>query len=344
MESFTVEKHNHKIECYAGRKALNELSDLAKGKKCFLLADSACYKQHRGRIRGVKLLGKYVLNPENEDKTLETVQDVLNRLHSSDADRETLLLVFGGGKVQDIGAIVALLYRRGISYVSIPSTPLSAFDGLGSGSAVLDLNSSVLSLGATNYPLAILADIEVLQSVSEKNALSGLGGAFCLSLFSEEFLDYLEDNYEKVLRLETEATTKVLQYALPLKSQHGKDALFGSTLATAFLSSGEYALSYGEAVLYGLYFESLIAEKITGELLPIYSRVRENVLNFFRKQPLLTGSYTLLSVIKKDEKSVNGEVILLLPTEEFTVKELRIPERAFIKAVEELEYGVNLEK
>ncbi len=69
---------------------------------------------------------KYVLAGGEKNKTLTTVEALLNFLAVNYFSREDALVAFGGGTIGDITGLAASLYMRGIRFVQIPTTLLAA--------------------------------------------------------------------------------------------------------------------------------------------------------------------------------------------------------------------------
>jgi len=331
MEGFTVTKGGADIRCIAGRGALKAIDE--KG-KCFVLADSQCHKQHKGKLR-VRQAGRYLLRPESDQKDVALVARVADKLYAADADSDTALIAFGGGFVLDVAAAAALMYKGGLELIYAPSTPLAAFFGA-SGRFELNLGGKTGCLGAAKVPKSVLCDTSVIATVPEREALSGLGAALALASASSPLLGYLEGNYERLLRLEQEPLAEALAMAMPVSAREAE--LPGGTLAYAFLQSGEYSLSYGEALLYGIYFESVIAEKFTGKMSDYAERAKKCVLDFLRKIPGLSGSYSLYTAAAGGRKNTSAGVALTVSDGSETLSRLIIPHRDFNKLLEECEY------
>ena len=61
-------------------------------------------------------------------KNLDTLTHVWNSLEQGGATRKSLVVNLGGGVVTDLGGFAAATFKRGISFVNIPTTLLSAVD------------------------------------------------------------------------------------------------------------------------------------------------------------------------------------------------------------------------
>ena len=61
-------------------------------------------------------------------KTLETLASVWMSQSTQGATRHSLLINLGGGMVTDLGGFAAATFKRGISYINIPTTLLAMVD------------------------------------------------------------------------------------------------------------------------------------------------------------------------------------------------------------------------
>ncbi|HCF81919.1 MAG TPA: 3-dehydroquinate synthase, partial [Porphyromonadaceae bacterium] len=61
-------------------------------------------------------------------KTLENLAYIWKHLTQNGATRHSLLINLGGGMVTDIGGFAAATFKRGITYINIPTTLLGAVD------------------------------------------------------------------------------------------------------------------------------------------------------------------------------------------------------------------------
>ncbi len=67
--------------------------------------------------------------PDGEiNKTMATLQTVLDRLVEGRFARDCVLLTLGGGVVGDIGGFAAAVYQRGVNCIQIPTTLLAQVD------------------------------------------------------------------------------------------------------------------------------------------------------------------------------------------------------------------------
>src|ERR1035441_9074111 len=95
-------------------------------------------------------------------KRLAAVESLANQLVLAGADRDSILLAFGGGVIGDVTGFLAAIYMRGIRYVGIPSTMLAMVDSSLGGKTGVNLATGKNLVGAFHHPLTVLSDIDIL--------------------------------------------------------------------------------------------------------------------------------------------------------------------------------------
>src|SRR5262249_45189665 len=113
--------------------------------------------------------------PEGERfKRLATVEQLSEKLSRLGADRDSVVLAFGGGVAGDVGGLVASLFMRGLQFVQIPTTVLAQVDASIGGKTGVNLTTGKNLVGAFHQPRAVLIDPQVLSSLPEREYRAGL--------------------------------------------------------------------------------------------------------------------------------------------------------------------------
>ncbi len=347
MDWFELKGRDLRIPCRYGEKALSELKEFTAGRKCFLLCDAKVYRSVKLRLFGIRTAGKYLLDPVEERKSFQTAEAVLEQMVKCGLDRDSLLLCMGGGMVTDLGGFVASVYLQGIDYINVCTTPVAACDaGIGGRTGVHLVNAKNW-VGILHHPRAIFCDYQVLRSLSPQDIMSGVGVIYKTALLDRELHDLTENHYERLLRLETPMLEQTFPRCALIKwaycNADGEDrqgllqkTKAGCVLGDAVFCSEEYGLRYGESVLFGLYFESLIYERASGQHLLHLSNMRENVLNFLRYTPSLRVESRVYDLVCSSLSCAKNHIELMIPMEDFSVKSFTLSKREFRKQLETL--------
>ena len=107
----------------------------------------------------------------------------------------TSILALGGGAVGDLAGFVAATYMRGIPFVQIPTTLTAQVDAAVGGKTAVNLPEGKNLVGTFAQPLAVLADVDVLSTLAERDFRSGLAevAKYALTL-DEKLLSLLEND------------------------------------------------------------------------------------------------------------------------------------------------------
>ena len=98
-------------------------------------------------------------------KRMATVERLLEQLAEGGADRDSVLIAFGGGVLGDMTGFLAAIYMRGIRYVQVPTTLLAQVDSSIGGKTGVNLAAGKNLAGAFHHPLAVYADVSTLSTL-----------------------------------------------------------------------------------------------------------------------------------------------------------------------------------
>ncbi len=198
-------------------------------------------------------------------KRLAAVESLAQQLALAGADRDALLLAFGGGVIGDITGFLAAIYMRGVRYVQIPSTFLAQVDSSVGGKTGVNLLAGKNLIGSFNHPQAVLVDTDLLRTLPPAELRAGLQESIKAGIiYSPALFTYLEKNAAAILakKPSEKALTHVVAASVRVKAdvvaQDEKESglrmilNFGHTLGHAIESATNYKqLLHGEAVAWG---------------------------------------------------------------------------------------------
>jgi 3-dehydroquinate synthase len=220
-------------------------------------------------------------------------------------DRQSVVLVVGGGAVLDAVGYAASTIHRGVRVVRMPSTVLAQSDG-GVG-----VKTGVNAFGAKNFigtfapPYAVVNDAELLRTLPLRVARAGMAEAVKVALIRDAALfDWLELNARALSRAEPGPLAELIARAARLHLRHIAEAGDPFELGSARpLDYGHWAahkleilsqhdLYHGEAVAIGMLLDARYAEQkgllATRELERIGALLE--ALGLPSHHPALTGS------------------------------------------------------
>lgn len=113
------------------------------------------------------------IGAEDVHKTLDTLASVWTALSTQGATRHSLLVNLGGGMVTDLGGFAAATFKRGISYINIPTTLLAMVDASVGGKTGINFNGLKNEIGAFAPAVSVLIETEFLRTLDAHNFFSG---------------------------------------------------------------------------------------------------------------------------------------------------------------------------
>ncbi|QQG37850.1 MAG: 3-dehydroquinate synthase [Candidatus Kaiserbacteria bacterium] len=206
-----------------------------------------------------------------KNKTQETATRVQHELLKKGFGRDTLVIALGGGVAGDLGGYVAATYMRGVPYVHVPTTLLAMVDSSIGGKVGVDTPYGKNTVGAFAQPKAVIADLDFLRSLPEREFQSGLLEAVKSFITSDvealtlaEELDLNNPLGRPDLLLDLVARSIAFKAEVVSRDEReGNERQilnFGHTVGHAFELLSEYSLPHGFAVGYGMLVEMKIAE------------------------------------------------------------------------------------
>lgn len=210
-------------------------------------------------IHGVKL-------PAGEQtKSFGGLEQLLRALLQLGINRKDLVVAFGGGVIGDLTGLAAGLVKRGVDFIQIPTTLLSQVDSSVGGKTAIDTPEGKNLVGLMHQPKLVIADTDVLATLSARERRAGYAEIVKLGLISDAaFYDWCEANAAAILACEPQALTHAIAKAVAFKAgvverdetEQGERALLnlGHTFAHALEGHAGYdgALLHGEAVAAGM--------------------------------------------------------------------------------------------
>ncbi|MBW4026944.1 MAG: 3-dehydroquinate synthase [Acidobacteria bacterium] len=197
-------------------------------------------------------------------KRLAEVERLAAELSAAGADRSSLLLAFGGGIVGDVGGFLAAIYMRGIDYVQLPTTLLSQVDSSVGGKTGVNLTTGKNLIGSFHHPRAVYADIDVLNTLPDRELRAGLMESVKAGIIRDARLfSYMEKNAARILARDAEALEYVIATSVRMKAEvvgidERESGLrmvlnLGHTVGHAIEAVTKYrVLLHGEAVGWGM--------------------------------------------------------------------------------------------
>ena len=293
-----------------------------------------------------------ILPAGETSKSVEIVTRLHDRLIELNADRRTLIVAVGGGVVGDLAGFVAATYMRGLPFVQVPTTLLSAVDSSVGGKTGINHPRAKNMIGAFYQPIGVLIDTAALTTLPQREYSAGLAEVVKYGVILDaEFLAYLEHHVDAINSRDPDVLRHIIRRSCRLKADVVEQDEFetkglraalnyGHTFGHAFEALAGYGeLLHGEAVAIGMVHASRLAERrhlIDAELTERQKRLLQAFhLPTELPRQLRLSEDDVLSRMRLDKKSVSGSLRFVLPIRAGAVKTFSdIPEldvRAVLK-------------
>jgi 3-dehydroquinate synthase len=228
-----------------------------------VVSDSTVWGLHGARLTAALehagiAVSPVIVPPGEQTKSFEGLADVSDRLLALELDRGDLIVAFGGGVVGDLAGFAAAIYKRGVDFAQIPTTLLAQVDSSVGGKTAIDTPRGKNLVGAFHQPRLVLADLDVLGTLSAREMRAGYAEVIKYGLLGDfAFFEWLEANGRAVLDREPAALLHAVARSVEMKAEivaedekeQGRRALLN--LGHTFGHALEAETGYGEALLHG---------------------------------------------------------------------------------------------
>ncbi|MAM60588.1 3-dehydroquinate synthase [Maritimibacter sp. UBA3975] len=272
-----------------------------------------------------------ILPPGEATKDWAHLNQTVEWLLDQKVERKDVVVAFGGGVIGDLAGFAAAILRRGVRFVQMPTSLLAQVDSSVGGKTGINSPHGKNLVGAFHQPALVLADIDVLGTLTPRDFLAGYGEVVKYGgLGSLDFFEWLEVNGPALaagdVALRTEAVRRSVQMKADIvardETEQGDRALLnlGHTFGHALEAATGYSdrLLHGEGVAIGcaLAFETSARMGLMSQEAP--SRFREHLSAMGMKRDLadipgdLPGANGLIDLMGQDKKVDAGRIKFIM--------------------------------
>ena len=308
---------------------LNEYIANSKHSSIFILVDSNthehCLAYFMSQLETNLPIEVIEFEAGEINKHIETCAGVWNALSELGADRKSLMINLGGGVVTDLGGFVACTFKRGISYINIPTTLLSMVDASVGGKTGVDLGNLKNMVGVISESEMVLVDTNYLRTLPANELRSGFAEMLKHGLIKDK------DYWERLSKIEELTTTDLdglihesvvikndIVTVDPTEQNIRKYLNYGHTLGHAIESyflthPDKTTLLHGEAIAIGMIVESYIANKLLTLGDNELKEISETFLKIYPKVTIEKEDYkAICDLLIFDKKNEAGKVLFVL--------------------------------
>ena len=334
-------KFNNKDKNYSILIGTNILSLLPKRiklicpntKKIALVFDKKLPSKYKSIIsKSLKNYNLLILNflPNEKTKSQKSVNFFLNKLLSKNFNRSDLVISIGGGITGDLVGFVASIYKRGINFISVPTTLLAQVDASIGGKTGINSFYGKNLIGSFSQPKLVISDTLFLKSLKRKEMVCGFAEILKHALIKDKkFFDWLRihskqifsQNAKKlILAIKKSCLIKLFFVSKDINEKNLRMILnFGHTFAHAIEVKNNYSknITHGEAVLAGIILATKLSvtKKVCAKstLEKIKEIYKSNDLNYtFIKYNKTKEINKLIPYLKNDKKNNDEKINFIL--------------------------------
>lgn len=251
------------------------------------------------------------LEVTEENKSLETVSRIWDFLFEHAITRRGLLICIGGGALTDMGGFAAATYKRGMSYINVPTTLLAMIDAASGGKTGINYRGIKNSIGAFAAPRATILCPEWLSTLSPQQFLSGFAEMLKTGLIDGQALwnGLLQYDLDK---MDTASLSPLIADCMAVKQrivaqdpqENGirKVLNFGHTFGHAL--ERKMQVPHGYAVLYGMIVELYLSVTRLGCPREPLQQLTRLMLQYYGKPACKCSDRDqLLALMQQDKKN-----------------------------------------
>ncbi len=270
-----------------------------------------------------------ILSDGEQYKTLDSVNQIFTQLLTNKFSRNATLIALGGGVIGDMGGFAAACYQRGITFIQIPTTLLAQVDSSVGGKTGVNHPLGKNMIGAFYQPQAVIADVDVLDTLDNRQLAAGLAEVIKYGLIRDlAFFEWLEANIDALLARDKTALTFAIEQSCRMKADVvAEDEHEGGVRATLNLGHtfghaietgmgyGQYL--HGEAVAIGTCLAADLSQRKgwlnsddVARIITLFERAGLPV-----KSPSELSPERFIDLMTVDKKNVDGAIrVILLET------------------------------
>jgi 3-dehydroquinate synthase len=302
---------------------------MLRGRHALIISNRTVAPLYLERVaRGLDGLrwSSFLIDDGEAHKSFANVGLALDALATLGATRDACVIALGGGVVGDLAGFTAACWMRGIDFIQMPTTLLAMVDSSVGGKTGVNLPAGKNLAGAFHQPRAVVADIDTLDSLPEREYRAGIAEIIKGAAIGDApFFTWLEQHAQALNTREETALVQAIAAKVRYKAgvvardetEQGERALLnlGHTFGHALETAGHYTtLLHGEGVAIGMLLAARLSERL-GMSGPADTLRLEHLLKAVglpTTVPAGSDPQQLLALMRLDKKNTAGTLRLIL--------------------------------
>ncbi len=262
-------------------------------------------------------------------KNTATLVEIVEFMAENRMTRSDILLALGGGVVGDMGGFAAATYMRGIKFVQMPTTLLSAVDSSVGGKTAVDLRAGKNLFGAFHQPSLVICDHSTLDTLTPEIFSDGCAEVIKYGIINDRaFFDSLSGGIKpQIENVIAECVSNKARIVEEDEFESGCRQLLnlGHTIGHAIEVCSNLTVSHGSAVAIG----TVIATRAAVNMGLCEKSELELIIDTLKREKLpISCDFTaeqLSSIATADKKRKGNDITLVVPYAIGDTRLLKLP-------------------
>ena len=314
----TVKTSTGSYPVTTGRGLIDNLPELApvckNGTKAVVVTDDNVAPLYLGKLLTALPEGTecYAIPHGESSKNWALAGELLEWLAAKNFCRDDTVIALGGGVVGDLAGFVASVYMRGVPYIQVPTTLLAAIDSSVGGKTAVDLEAGKNLAGRIYPPVAVVIDLDTLDTLPKSEWKCGLGEAVKYAVLEGgEIFDILDegvrhDNLERLVDLCVDAKRRVVEAD---ENENGMRRLLNLGHTVGHAIETESALGFPHGVCVAMGIRVIARASVKAGMLPAADY--KKIIDLMNRYGFPECPYSLRSVLAHaahDKKIAGGKL------------------------------------
>lgn len=308
------------------RKNLNDIIDQYADNGVFIIIDKTVHSlmaaELADKIASWRKCAVFPVEAVESSKSIDSAIKIWQWLEENGgANRKSLIINIGGGVVTDLGGFAASTFKRGCSFVNVPTTLLAMVDAAIGGKTGVNFCGLKNEIGTFADPYRVLINTDFLATLPVADLYDGYAEMLKYGFISDKSLlrdtyciDLQNVNCCDIIRIIKE-DIKIKQHLARVDryDTNERRALnFGHTFAhalEAFCAANKHPLTHGTAVAWGMVCELYLSVLQFGFPKDELSRLHYFVKDNYNHIPLSCSDFDkIYGFMTRDKKNISNAV------------------------------------
>lgn len=322
IEPFTtIRQQSGAYPVFVGPGLIDRVGDLVQPRGSVFVITSHALRDRFGDRVAASFgghAGVIAIEEGESRKTLETAEHIVTVLLGRKAKRDSMAVVVGGGMLGDTAGFAASIFLRGIDLVHVPTTLLAQVDSSIGGKVAVNHPLGKNLIGSFRPPRAVVADVDTLGSLPDRELLSGMFEALKGGIIADPLLFAMFETM--TIDLEEMVRRAILVKAGVVSADERESGLrrllnYGHTIAHGIEAAMNYeGMTHGEAVAWGMIGANAIAVRRGLLEAVVANRIARTIRSLSPAPiPRSISEDAVLAATDHDKKNTGTSRVMVLP-------------------------------